>query len=102
MLLTVGNGQAIGGGIKMCPTAKIDDDMLDFTYIGKFSRFFTITNLIKVLKGKVLDLNFAKSVKCKSVEMKLPNKTYQYDGVLVRNEDTLKITIGKEKINFIG
>jgi diacylglycerol kinase family enzyme len=37
-MLTIGNGMAIGGGIKMCPLAKIDDDYLDFTCINKFPR----------------------------------------------------------------
>jgi hypothetical protein len=54
------------------------------------------------MDGKVLKLRFAKSVKCKSLEIKIPNKTYQRDGIIVQGESLMKISLAKEKINFIG
>jgi diacylglycerol kinase family enzyme len=101
-MLTVGNGMAIGGGIKMCPLAKIDDDYLDFTCINKFPRIKVIPALKAAMDGKVLKLRFVKSVKCKTIEIKIPNAIYQRDGTIVRGESEMKISLAKEKINFIG
>jgi diacylglycerol kinase (ATP) len=98
----VGNGIAIGGGIKMCPEAKIDDDYLNFTYVNKFARIKTLPYLKKVMDGNILKLRAVTSVKCKKVEIKLPNKTYQYDGTIVQGSDVMNVSIGKEKINFLG
>ncbi|MDR2369079.1 MAG: YegS/Rv2252/BmrU family lipid kinase [Mycoplasmataceae bacterium] len=102
LLLSVGNGIAIGGGIKMCPEAKIDDDYLNFTYVNKFARIKTLPYLKKVMDGNILKLRAVTSVKCKKVEIKLPNKTYQYDGTIVQGSDVMNVSIGKEKINFLG
>ncbi|DBA99344.1 hypothetical protein WJX82_009085 [Trebouxia sp. C0006] len=33
LVLAVGNAQQAGGGMKMCPEAKIDDGLLDITYV---------------------------------------------------------------------
>jgi diacylglycerol kinase family enzyme len=86
----------------MCPEAEIDDDYLNFTYINKFPRIKTIPYLKKVMKGDVLKLRVVTSVKCKKVKIKLPNKTYQYDGIIAEGDDILKVSIAKEKINFLG
>jgi YegS/Rv2252/BmrU family lipid kinase len=37
-MLTIGNGQNIGGGICVCPEAKINDDILDFTLVNSFPK----------------------------------------------------------------
>jgi diacylglycerol kinase family enzyme len=101
-MLSIGNGVAIGGGIKMCPEAQIDDDYLNFTYITKFPRIKTIRYLMQVMKGNVLKLRVTTSVKCKKVQIKIPNKTFQYDGIISNGDSTLNISIAKEKINFLG
>jgi diacylglycerol kinase family enzyme len=102
LLLSIGNGRAIGGGIKMCPEAQIDDDYLNFTYISKFPRFKTIFYLMKVMKGNVLKLRVTTSIKCKKVSLKLPNKTFQLDGIICHDTDVLNVSIAEEKINFLG
>jgi diacylglycerol kinase family enzyme len=86
----------------MCPEALIDDDYLNFTYVNKFPRIKTMSYLKKVMGGNILKLHVVTSVKCKKVEIKLPNKTYQFDGIIRHGDDLLKITIAKEKITFLG
>jgi diacylglycerol kinase (ATP) len=101
-LLSIGNGIAIGGGIKMCPEAAIDDDYLNFTYVNKFPRIKTISYLKKVMKGNILKLRVVTSIKCKKVEIKLPNKTFQHDGIISHGDNLLTVSIAKEKIKFLG
>jgi diacylglycerol kinase family enzyme len=86
----------------MCPQAEIDDDYLNFTYVNKFPRIKTISYLKKVMKGNILKLRAVNSVKCKKVEIKIPNRTFQYDGIISHGDEVLKISIAKEKINFLG
>jgi diacylglycerol kinase family enzyme len=86
----------------MCPNAQIDDDYLNFTYVNKFPRIKTLSYLRKVMKGDILKLRVVTSVKCQKVEIKLPNKTYQCDGIIYHGEDLLTVSIAKEKINFLG
>lgn len=102
ILTVVGNGQTIGGGLKVCPLAKIDDDYLDFTSIKKFNRIHTISWLTKCLKGKIYSIPAVTSRRCRKVVIELPNKTYEYDGNIVSGQNKITIVIGKEKINFIG
>jgi diacylglycerol kinase (ATP) len=102
LLLSVGNGQTVGGGINMCPTATIDDGYLDFTYIERFPRWKTIWALRRVLNGKILQLSFVKNTKCKQVDIQLSSPVFQYDGILVEGERTLSVKISDQKINFIG
>ncbi|MDR0675261.1 MAG: YegS/Rv2252/BmrU family lipid kinase [Mycoplasmataceae bacterium] len=102
LLLSIGNGIAIGGGIKMCPEAAIDDDYLNFTYVNKFPRIKTISYLKKVMKGNILKLRVVTSIKCKKVEIKLPNKTFQHDGIISHGDNLLTVSIAKEKIKFLG
>jgi hypothetical protein len=54
------------------------------------------------MDGNVLKLRFVKSIKCKTLEIKIPNQTYQRDGIIVQGESEMKISIAPEKINFIG
>jgi diacylglycerol kinase (ATP) len=101
-MLSIGNGTTIGGGIKIHPNAKIDDDYLNFTYVSKFPRIKAIIYLRKVIKGEILKLRVVTSLKTKQVRIKLTNKIYQYDGIIVSGVDLLEISIAEEKINFLG
>jgi diacylglycerol kinase family enzyme len=92
----------IGGGLKVSPLAKIDDDYLDFTTVRKFKRSHTIPYLMKVLSGKIYTIPAVISRKCKKVVIDLPNNTYEYDGNIITNQDKVTIVLGGEKINFIG
>jgi len=47
----VGNGSTYGGGMKICPHAKVDDGVLDLFIGGDLGPFETLINLAKVFRG---------------------------------------------------
>lgn len=47
----VGNGSTYGGGMKICPRARVDDGLLDLCVAGDFGPFETLVNLLKVFRG---------------------------------------------------
>ncbi len=38
MLVAVGNGSSYGGGMRVCPDARMDDGLLDVTVLGPISK----------------------------------------------------------------
>ncbi len=38
MLVAVGNGPSYGGGMRVCPDARLDDGLLDVTVLGPISK----------------------------------------------------------------
>ncbi len=70
MLVAVGNGASYGGGMRICPTAQVDDGYLDLTWVGPvskpaflkvFPRVFAGTHLehpqVRALRGVHLTIN---------------------------------------------
>lgn len=55
-----GNGQSIGGGICLCPDAKLDDGLLDVIIIDSISRLRYPSSLLKILKHKALEIPTAR------------------------------------------
>lgn len=102
LLISVGNGTTLGGGLNICPKASIDDGWLDITSIGYFPWLKTVPYLSKVMKGEVLSLPCTSCQKAKEIVISLPNKTFQYDGQIVYGVPSIKISIDRNKINFIG
>ncbi len=56
LIAAVGNGRAFGGGIPICPTAKVDDGKLDFVAVKGMNKLALVFALIKLKRGKVLTL----------------------------------------------
>ncbi len=50
-LVAVGNGSSYGGGMQMCPSADLDDGLLDVTILEEMSKLTFITTFPKVFKG---------------------------------------------------
>ena len=51
-----GNGQCIGGGIPICPTAQIDDGLMDVVIVDDISRGKIPFAFMKLMKRKILEL----------------------------------------------
>lgn len=51
-----GNGQCIGGGIPICPTAVIDDGLMDVVIVDDISRAKIPAAFAKLMKRRILDL----------------------------------------------
>ena len=56
LIACAGNGQRIGGGIPICPGAKIDDGLLDIVIVDDTARYAIPGAFIKLLKRRVLEL----------------------------------------------
>lgn len=54
-LVCVGNGESLGGGMKVTPTAKVDDGLLDVLVVQPLSRFTFMRIFPKVFKGEHLE-----------------------------------------------
>lgn len=50
----VGNGSTYGGGMRICPRARVDDGQLDLCVATDLGRLETIMNLVKVFRGSHL------------------------------------------------
>lgn len=50
-----GNGRHIGGGIPICPEAKVDDGLMDIVIVDDISRLKIPAAFIKLLKRKILE-----------------------------------------------
>ncbi|MHA2497152.1 MAG: diacylglycerol/lipid kinase family protein [Candidatus Hodarchaeales archaeon] len=55
MLVSVGNGPMYGGHMKICPNAKLDDNLFDLTILGKVSRFHLMQLFTLVYSGKHIE-----------------------------------------------
>ena len=83
LIACVGNGRQIGGGIRMCPEAVLDDGLLDFVVCSDVKKTHIPAAFIKLMKGKILQEDFTHFVHCEKVEV-FPEKklTVQVDGEL--------------------
>lgn len=86
LLAAVGNGRQIGGGIKICPNASIDDGYMDLCICDYISKFKIIFAFLKLMRGKVNGVKQITAVKVKEVKF-IPhgNYTVQLDGELYDN-----------------
>ena len=55
MLIAVGNGDRYGGGMLVCPTARIDDGLLTVTVLHAMSRHVFVRLFPRVYKGTHID-----------------------------------------------
>lgn len=83
LIACVGNGQTIGGGIRMCPQAHIADGMLDFVAVDDVKKASIPAAFVKLMKGRILEEPFTFFERCKHVEI-VPDApmTVQVDGEL--------------------
>ncbi len=54
-LIAVGNGSSYGGGMRICPSAAVDDGLFDITVVGDCSRATLLKVFPRVYKGTHVD-----------------------------------------------
>jgi diacylglycerol kinase (ATP) len=80
-LVAVGNGPAYAGGMKVAPSARLDDGLLDVTVVGDVSKPEFLRNFPKIFKGthvahpKVRTFRGAK-IELSSLDPSLPMEVY--------------------------
>lgn len=100
LLAAIGNGRQIGGGIKICPDAKIDDGYLDLVICDYISKRAIPAAFLKLMRGKVNNVKQITALKVKGVKF-IPHENYtiQADGELYDNT-TIEVKVSDEKLNF--
>ena len=83
----VGNGRQFGGGIKICPDAKLDDGLMDMIIVDYITKPKILPAFIKLMRGKINDIKGVTVVKttAASFETKSENYTIQAEGELYDN-----------------
>lgn len=80
------NGIVFGGGIPICPPAKIDDGKLDFITVESMKKLKMISAFLKLKKGKILDIKGAHHSLCKEISFKADRPVFvNVDGELYHN-----------------
>ena len=64
LMAAVGNGRFFGGGMKICPAAKLDSGALDLVVVGDFTRMDVVTKIARVFSGNHLTLDEVSSATC--------------------------------------
>lgn len=84
LICAVCNGRQMGGGIRVCPQAKLDDGYIELFLCDYLSKTRIIGAFLKLMAGKVTRVKEARTIKVKSAEI-IPdakNYTLQADGEL--------------------
>lgn len=81
LIACVGNGYRIGGGVPMCPEAKVGDGLLDFVVVDDVKKPKVPPAFVKLMKGKILREKFTFFERCEHIEIEPdPPQTIQIDG----------------------
>lgn len=97
LLAAACNGSQFGGGIPICPPALLDDGKLDLVLIKCPRRLKIPVELMKLMKGKILNRPIARHILCEEVRIVPAVKgNAQYDGELhPADELHVKVVSGK-------
>ncbi len=84
-LVAVTNGSTYGGGMKICPNAKIDDGLLDFCIVGDISIWLTFYYLPLIIAGKHMNLSKIYSGKATRIKLTVPDYYFHMEGEVMKN-----------------
>lgn len=87
-LMTVGNGQYMGSGMKMTPMANLNDGLLDVCVVHCPSRWILLRHFFSIFQGNHVQLkDYVFYQQAKKVEYQADKKQYlQYDGELFSSQ----------------
>jgi YegS/Rv2252/BmrU family lipid kinase len=69
LMAAVGNGRFFGGGMKICPEARIDDGALELVTVGDFSKGEILANIGRLYEGTHVELESVESARVTRVEV---------------------------------
>ncbi len=80
MMLAIGNGPSYGGGMYVCPSATIDDGILDLTFLTRTSKFTFLRIFPRVFKGTHVDHPTVQVRKGRTIRIEAADQTAYADG----------------------
>ncbi len=80
MLVAVGNGMSYGGGMKVCPSAVMDDGQLAITFLGEVSKPTFLKVFPKVFKGTHVEHPSVTEFAGARVQLDAPGQVAYADG----------------------
>ena len=83
-ILSIGNGQFIGGGMKAVPDVVPNDGLLDVVEVRAIRKWQIPFLLPLFILGKHTHLSIAKTCRCRHIEIHSDGMTFQLDGELRR------------------
>jgi diacylglycerol kinase (ATP) len=80
MMVSVGNGESLGGGMKVTPNAILDDGLLDILVVGPLSRLSFLRIFPKVFKGTHIEDPRVNVYTAKSIRLEADDVVAYTDG----------------------
>lgn len=108
MICAIGNGQYIGGGMKIASLAELEDGLLDIIMIKKISKIKLLYHFPKVFKGAHMGLPWVHYVRGKNVKVLTKNSVFiNSDGEISEQnhpefkilEKSLHLIVPKEQVS---
>jgi diacylglycerol kinase (ATP) len=102
MLVAVGNAASYGGGMRVCPDARLDDGLLDVVVVGPMSRLRFLRLFPRVFAGTHVDVDVVTVQRAREVQIEGPAGTSAYaDGELLGHLP-LTATVEARALRVIG
>jgi diacylglycerol kinase (ATP) len=80
VMMSVGNGVSLGGGMKVTPTAIVDDGLLDILVVGPLTRIQFLRIFPKVFAGTHIADPRVKIIKARKIRIEAPEVIAYTDG----------------------
>ena len=80
LICSVANGKIFGGGIPICPPAKIDDGLLDVVMVRHIPRWRIPFFLPALMMGKITEVDLTTHIKAREVIMRSKGMRFNMDG----------------------
>lgn len=99
LICAVANGRFIGGGIGICPEAKVDDGLLDVVLVKNVPRWRVPFYLPGLMMGKILKFGVTRHIRCRSVSLVSPEMRIQIDGEIF-SMDKADFSLGANEVKL--
>lgn len=99
IIIAIGNGQYVGGGMKITPKAVIDDGLMDVCIVNALPKIRLLMLFPSIFKGAHLNVKEVEYFKCREVEVESIERTLlvNVDGNII-GTTPVKIVVSDEKM----
>jgi len=98
MLIAVANGPSYGGGMKICPSARFDDGLLDVLILSQVSIFELIRVFPKVYSGSHISHPAIEVIKGREISVNAPAKAFADGEYIAELPISIRVEPGSLKV----